>query len=40
MVVFGLMWFGGEALKWEDDLFFYRTGIALKWWEKGVGKQL
>jgi hypothetical protein len=39
MTVFGLMWFGSESLKWSDDIFYYRTGIALKLWEKGVGKQ-
>jgi hypothetical protein len=34
------MWFGSEALKWEDELFYYRTGIALQLWKKGVGKSL
>jgi len=38
--VFGLMWFGNEALKENEDLFYYRTGIALKLWEKGVGRPL
>jgi hypothetical protein len=38
MIVFGAMWFGAEALKWSDDTFFYRTGIALRLWEKGVGR--
>ena len=39
MTVFGLMWFGSEALKWDDEMFYYRTGIAINWWKKGVGKQ-
>ena len=38
LTVFGLMWFGAEALKWDEELFYYRTGIALMLWEKGVGK--
>jgi hypothetical protein len=32
------MVFGAEAAKWDEELFFYRVGIALKWWEKGVGR--
>jgi hypothetical protein len=32
------MWFGTEALQWPEEVFYYRTGIALKLWEKGVGK--
>jgi hypothetical protein len=30
------MAFGAESAKWEDEVFFYRTGIALEWWKKGV----
>jgi hypothetical protein len=32
------MYFGNELLKENEDLFYYRTGIALKLWEQGVGK--
>jgi hypothetical protein len=32
------MWFGREMLKNNEDLFYFRTGIALKLWEKGVCK--
>jgi hypothetical protein len=34
------MWFGSEALQWPEEVFYYRTGIALKLWEKGVGKSM
>lgn len=27
---FGLLAFGAAAAGWDDELFFYRTGIALK----------
>lgn len=33
------MQFGSDALKWSDELFYYRTGIAIEWWKKGVGKR-
>jgi len=39
MTVFGLMQFGAEALKWDEELFYYRTGIAIQWWKNGVGKR-
>lgn len=33
LTVFGFMKFGTSALKeWGDELFFYRTGIALEIW--------
>ncbi len=38
MVVFGLMTFGAEAIKWDEDLFFHRTGIAFRYWKSGVGR--
>jgi hypothetical protein len=44
MTVFGLMWFGANAMghaplsQWDDEMFYYRTGIAINWWKKGVGK--
>jgi hypothetical protein len=34
------MKFGATAMKeWGPDLFFYRTGIALKIWEKETPHQ-
>lgn len=36
--MFGIMWFGSELLERDEELFYYRTGVALKLWEKGVGK--
>jgi hypothetical protein len=38
--VFGLMWFGSQTLRENPELFYYRTGIALKLWEKGVGRHV
>lgn len=38
LMVFGLMAFGADALQWDERVFMYRTGIALKLWEKGVGR--
>ena len=36
LIVFGFMQFGPSALKeWGDEIFFYRTGIALELWEQG-----
>lgn len=35
-----MMWFGPESLKWDEELFYYRVGIALELWKKGVGKSL
>jgi hypothetical protein len=35
------MQFGANALKeWGDQLFFYRTGIALELWKQGVKTQI
>ena len=35
------MQFGANALKeWGDELFFYRTGIALEIWKKQGEKRL
>ena len=31
---------GSEMLMDKPELFYYRTGIALKLWEKGVGRGL
>jgi hypothetical protein len=30
--------FGAESEKWDEEVFFYRTGIALDWWKKGIGR--
>ena len=38
MTVFGIMWFGYTLLERDEELFYYRTGITLKLWGKGVGK--
>jgi hypothetical protein len=27
--------FGAGALEWEEDIFYYRTGIALKMYKDG-----
>lgn len=38
LTVFGTMQFGSTALKeWGDELFYYRTGIALEIWDKKNG---
>lgn len=36
-MVFALMMFGAEAEKWTPELLFYRTGIALEYYKKGIG---
>lgn len=36
--VFGLMVFGAQAAEWDDDLFFYRTGVAVTLRMNGVVK--
>lgn len=28
--VYGLMTFGAQATEWEEELFYYRTGIAMR----------
>ena len=28
--VFGLMTFGAAATNWDEEIFFFRTGIALR----------
>jgi hypothetical protein len=34
-----MMQFGATALKeWGDELFYYRTGVALDIWEKKNGQ--
>ena len=34
-----MMQFGSTALKeWGDELFYYRTGVALEIWDKQKGK--
>lgn len=34
MITFGAMQFGADARdRWGDELFFYRTGIALEIWK-------
>lgn len=34
-----MMQFGSAALKdWGDELFYYRTGVALEIWDKQKGK--
>ncbi|MCC8146451.1 MAG: hypothetical protein LIO93_08460 [Bacteroidales bacterium] len=38
VTVFGLLQFGAAASGWDDDLFYFRTGIALQLWKKGIGK--
>lgn len=39
LIVFGAMKFGANALKeWGDELFFYRTGIALEMWKQQAEK--
>jgi hypothetical protein len=39
LTVFGMMQFGATALKeWGDELFYYRTGVALEIWDKQKGK--
>lgn len=31
--------FGSDAIeRWGDETFYYRTGIALNLWSKGVGR--
>lgn len=41
LIVFGSMKFGANALKeWGDELFFYRTGIALALWKEQAEKGL
>nr|DAS61659.1 MAG TPA: hypothetical protein [Caudoviricetes sp.] len=32
------MYFGSEMLRENEELFYFRTGIALKLWEQGVGR--
>nr|DAP48366.1 MAG TPA: hypothetical protein [Bacteriophage sp.] len=34
------MFLGSEMLRENPELFYYRTGIALKLWEKGVGRSI
>jgi hypothetical protein len=34
ITVFGLLKFGSQALEWSDETFYYRTGIALKFWKE------
>jgi len=34
------MYFGAESQNWDEDVFFYRVGIAKRLWEKGVGKSI
>lgn len=34
ITVFGLLKFGAQALEWSDEMFYYRTGIALKFWKE------
>lgn len=36
--VFGLKMFGAESAKWDDELFFYRCGIAMRDWKQGNGQ--
>lgn len=37
IMVFAFMVFGAEAEKWDPELLFYRTGIALGYYKKGIG---
>lgn len=39
LTVFGMMQFGATSLKeWGEELFYYRTGVALEIWDKQKGK--
>lgn len=38
LTTFGLVTFGAEAEQWPEEVFYYRTGIALKMWEEGFGR--
>lgn len=32
--------FGAQAMDWDAETLAFRTGAALKWYEKGVVKRL
>lgn len=38
LTTFGYMVFGASAEQWDEEIFYYRTGIAMKLWEDGVGR--
>ncbi len=38
LTTFGLVTFGAAAEQWPDEVFYYRTGVALKMWEEGFGR--